>query len=134
MPKSICSITKTKCGRPFPPSDIDVYPCDCCETFFAHEIFERYKKKCGGYIGDMQGLCLIIADETQKMIGGEVVAGFLMMNGGQRSHWWVEKEGIVYDFMGDVYQKTEFNFHRKEEHRNKEIFESLLPRYEKYRL
>ncbi len=96
----------------------------------AQEIFDRYKKS---YNNEMQGLCLIIADETQKAIGGDIVAGYLCMCGIQRPHWWVEKNGIIYDFMGDVYKK-EINFHRKEEHRNREIFESLLPRYEHYRL
>lgn len=96
----------------------------------AKEIFDRYKQS---YDGEMQGLCLIISDETQKSIGGEVVAGFLCMCGIQRPHWWVEKEGNVYDFMGEEY-KNEINFHRQEEHRNKEIFESLLPRYDRYRL
>lgn len=113
--------------------DVDVYPCDDCDTFKTFEIFDKYKKKCDNCIGDMQGLCLIIADEMQKAIGGEVVAGFLCMNGGRRSHWWIEKDGIVYDFMGDAYV-NEMNFHRQEEHRNKEIFESVLPQYEKYRI
>ncbi len=96
----------------------------------AHEIFERYKK---AYNNEMQGLCLIIADETQKAIGGNIVAGYLCMCGIQRPHWWVEKDDIIYDLMGDAYKK-EINFHRKEEHRNREIFESLLPRHEHYRL
>lgn len=97
----------------------------------AREIFERYKK---AFDNEMQGLCLIISDETQKAIGGEVVAGFLCMCGIKRSHWWVEIEnGKVIDFMGNEY-KNEIGFHRREEHRNKSIFESLLPKYEHYRL
>lgn len=132
MPKSTCSITNKHWDNiPSPPPDVDIYPRDNCNISTAYEIFEKYKK---AYDNEMQGLCLIIADETQKVIGGEVVAGFLCMNGGQRSHWWIEKDGVVYDFMGDVYQKSEFNFYRKEEHRNREIFDSLLPKYEKYRL
>lgn len=118
------------CDKPYPPSNIDVYPYDSCDFAKAREVFDRYKK---AYGGEIQGLCLIIADETQKTIGGDVVAGYLWMCGIQRPHWWVEKDGTIYDFMGDEYQK-ELNFHRSEEHRNKDIFESVLPRYERYRL
>lgn len=125
MPKNICSIINSPCE-----SDIDVYPCDWCDFAIAKEIFDNYKI---AFDGDIQGVCLIIADETQKAIGGEVVAGFLCMCGIERPHWWVEKDGIIYDFMGEEY-KEEINFHRREEHRNRDIFESLLPRYEKYRL
>ncbi len=107
--------------------DIRCYNSDIA---IAYEIFDKYKE---AYDGDMQGLCLIIADETRKAIGGEVVAGYLCMNGGERSHWWDEKDGIIYDFMGEEY-KEECGFHRREAHRNRELFEFLLSSYEHYRL
>jgi hypothetical protein len=94
------------------------------------EIFQRYHS---AFDGDVQGACIIIADEIQKAIGGECVAGHLCMCGIERSHWWVEKDGKVYDPMGDEY-KDEMCFDRREAHRNMEEFEVILPRYEKYRL
>jgi len=96
----------------------------------AQRIFQKYYT---AFDGEIQGCCLVIADEIKKVIGGEVVAGFLCMCGIERSHWWIEKDGEIFDPMGDKY-KNEINFHRREEHRDFEIFLSLLPRYEKYRI
>jgi len=45
----------------------------------AKGIFNKYNE---AYDGDLQGLCLLIADETQKAISGEIVTGYLRMNGG----------------------------------------------------
>ncbi len=94
------------------------------------KIFQKYHS---AFDGDVQGACIIIADEIQKAIGGECVAGHLCMCGIERSHWWVEKDGRVFDPMGDEY-KDEMSFHRREAHRSREEFEVILPRYEKYRL
>lgn len=96
----------------------------------AQEIFQKYHS---AFDGDVQGACIIIADEIQRAIGGECVAGHLCMCGIERSHWWVEKDGRIYDPMGDVY-KDEIGFHRREAHRSREEFEVILPRYERYRL
>ncbi len=94
------------------------------------KIFHKYQS---AFDGDIQGACIIIADEIQKSIGGECVAGYLCMCGIKRSHWWVEKDDIIYDPMGDKY-KNEWGFHREEAHRSKEEFDIILPIYEKYRL
>jgi len=96
----------------------------------SQEIYQRYHE---AFDGDVQGACIIIADEISRAINGTPVAGFLCMCGIERSHWWIEKDGITIDPMGDRY-KDEINFHRKEAHRSLTEFNTLLPRYEKYRL
>ena len=85
---------------------------------------------------ETQGCCLLIADEIQKVTGGEVVAGWLTWYGGscRRSHWWVEKDGVTLDPMGDYVLSFEVATGRNEEHRDRAIFESLLPRYEQWRI
>jgi hypothetical protein len=95
---------------------------------------EIYKKYHDRYDGEIQGCCLLIADEIQKAVGGEVVAGFLTFSGHKRSHWWVEKEGQTIDPMGDHILSFEDYPGREEEHRDFELFEELLPNYEQWRV
>ncbi len=112
--------------------------CSCEEAMYeiemdrqtATKIFHKYHS---AFDGDVQGACIVIADEIRKAIGGDCVAGYLCMCGIERSHWWVEKDGRVYDPMGDMY-KNEIGFHRREAHRNREEFNAVLPKYERYRL
>jgi len=98
----------------------------------ANAIFDRYKIK---YNGEVQGCCPVIADEIQKSVGGEVVAGELTWYGGscRRAHWWVEKDGERLDPMGDWLLSYEEGTGRCEHHRDRSIFESILPEYERWR-
>lgn len=97
-------------------------------------IYQRYCARYGA--NELQGCCLLIADEIQGAIGGECVAGYLKWYGGScsRSHWWVEKDGVVFDPMGDELLKWEVGTSREEEHRDRCIFENLLLSYEIYRV
>lgn len=96
-------------------------------------ILSRYHSTYGC---NLQGCCLLIADEITKAIGGEVVAGELTWYGGscRRDHWWVEKNGEVIDPMGDEFLSGEEYTGRIEHHRNRPLFEKLLPVYEKWRI
>jgi hypothetical protein len=87
------------------------------QDFTAEMIHEKYK---AAYGTNLQGCCLLIADEIADTVGGEVVAGELTWYGGscRRTHWWVEKE-----YTG-----------RLEAHRDRGIFDSVLPQYERWRI
>lgn len=102
------------------------------ENKLEFEIYEKYKK---AYDGEVQGCCLLIADEILKNIGGEIVAGYLTWYGGscRRSHWWVEKDNQIIDPMGDEFLKYEDYPGRKEVHRNLDIFRKNLLNYEQWR-
>lgn len=95
-----------------------------------------YDKYMTAFDGEIQGCCLLIADEAQKEIGGEVVAGYLTWHGGscRRSHWWVEKDGKTLDPMGDYLLSFEDFPGRTIEHRDRSIFNALLPQYERWRV
>jgi hypothetical protein len=97
----------------------------------AEKIFERYKR---AYDGEVQGLCPVIADEIQRAIGGDVVAGYLHFFTNQRSHWWVEKDGVTFDPMGEWALGGEPGFRREIVHRDRNTFEAILPQYEQWRL
>lgn len=99
----------------------------------ASAIYQRYVK---AYDGEIQGCCPLIADEIQRAIGGEVVAGYLTWNGGacRRSHWWVVKDGEIIDPMGDALLKYEQAPGRDEEHRDRSTFDDILPGYERWRV
>jgi hypothetical protein len=99
----------------------------------AEAIFRRYLKH---YDGEVQGCCPVIADEIQRAIGGEVVAGELTWFGGscRRTHWWVEKDGQVIDPMGDWFLEREIAPGRDEHHRNRATFEAILPDFERWRV
>lgn len=88
------------------------------------------------YDGEVQGCCPLIADEIQKAIGGEVVAGELTWNGGscRRTHWWVEKDGETIDPMGDWMLRHEDYPDRVAHHRDAGIFRRILPQYERWRI
>jgi hypothetical protein len=58
-----------------------------------------YLKYCTRY-GFPQGLCKDIALELQSVLGGKVVAGYLVFPGHKRSHWWLElDDGEIADPM-----------------------------------
>lgn len=96
-------------------------------------IFAKYRDHYGS---NLQGCCLLIADEIQRAIGGEVVAGELTWYGGscRRGHWWVEKDGEVIDPMGDELLSWEEGPGRVEAHRDRATFNALLPQYERWRV
>ena len=79
---------------------------------------------------------MLIADEIAEVVGGHVVAGYLTWYGGscRRSHWWVDKNGQTIDPMGDEFLSSEESTGRTEVHRNRMVFDSLLPQYEKWRV
>lgn len=97
------------------------------------KIFTKYQSEYGR---NLQGCCLLIADEIKREIGGDAVAGELTWFGGscRRTHWWIEKEGVVIDPMGDEFLNGEVAPGRHEEHRDQEVFASLLPEYERWRV
>lgn len=99
----------------------------------ASRIFEKYRR---AYYGEVQGCCPLIADEIQRAIGGEIVAGHLTAYGGsvRRSHWWVEKDGAVIDPMGDWAFSPKDYPGREEAHRDRAIFQRILPQYERWRV
>ena len=96
-------------------------------------IFSKYQR---AYGSNVQGCCLLIADEIIDAIGGVAVAGFLTWysRSCQRSHWWVEKDGKTIDPMGDDFLSTEQATGREEVHRDQVIFADLLPGYESWRV
>ncbi len=95
-----------------------------------------HEKYASHYNGETQGVCPLIADEIQRAIGGEVVAGELTWYGGscRRTHWWVEKDGQVIDPMGDALLAYEVAPGREEAHRDREMFLRILPNYEHWRV
>lgn len=99
----------------------------------ALEVFNKYKT---AYDGEVQGCCLLIADEIQKETGGKLVAGELTWYGGscKRTHWWVEVDGITLDPMGDELLKIEDYPGRVKIHTDSRIFYKLLPDYERWRV
>jgi hypothetical protein len=99
----------------------------------AEMILEKYKAVYGS---NLQSCCLLIADEISDTVGGEVVAGELTWYGGSclRTHWWVEKDGQTIDPMGDEFLCGEEYTGRVEAHRDRTIFASLLPQYERWRI
>lgn len=99
----------------------------------ATDIHLKYFRR---YDGDVQGCCPLIADEIQQAIGGEVVAGELTWYGGscRRTHWWVEKDGQTIDPMGDWLLRHEEYPGREEKHRDRAIFDRILPQYEQWRV
>jgi hypothetical protein len=96
-------------------------------------IFDLYQMKYGS---EIQGCCLLIADEIQRTVGGDVVAGELTWYGGscRRTHWWVEKDGQTLDPMGDWLLSFEDQTGRCEHHRDRAVFDSILPNYERWRI
>lgn len=95
-----------------------------------------YEKYVNAYDGELQGCCLLIADEIQRTVGGEIVAGQITWYGGscRRTHWWVVKDGQILDPMGDALLRHEVAPGRIEIHRDRSTFDALLPEYEKWRI
>lgn len=98
--------------------------------------YDIYKKYKDAYDSDVQGCCLLIAKEIIDTIGGEPVAGELTWYSGscRRTHWWVVKDGEIIDPMGEDLLSTEVAVGRMEVHRDINIFESLLPRYRRWKI
>lgn len=89
------------------------------------------------YDGDIQGCCPLIADEIQRAVGGDVVAGEITFFGGtqRRTHWWVCVDGLTLDPMGDDMMSDPRDFaERVEIHRDRATFEAILPAYEQWRV
>lgn len=88
----------------------------------SNDIFLSLRDKCGGSVLDMQGLCAVLAMHTYLVCNcteQNVVGGYLTsVTGWRRSHWWIEKDGLVYDPMGDCYI-CEPGFKRVVEHRGR---------------
>ena len=99
----------------------------------ARLVFERYR---AAYGDEMKGCCPLIADEIQRRVGGEVVAGELTWFGGscRRTHWWVEVNGVTLDPMGDWFLASEVAPGREEHHRDRATFEAILQQYEQWRI
>jgi hypothetical protein len=98
----------------------------------AQLVFDRYVDY---YDGEIQGCCLLIADEIQRKIGGELVAGEIAYGGtGIRTHWWVEKDGEIVDPMFAHFFCEEDYPKRTELHRDRRIFDQNLPNYEQWRV
>ncbi len=112
-------------------SPTDLHPATDVEA--ARAIFRRYYDH---YDGEVQGCCPVIADEISATIGGEIVAGELTWHSGscRRTHWWVEKDGVVLDPMGDWLLEPEMATGREEHHRDRYVFDAILPRYERWRV
>ena len=95
-----------------------------------------HAKYTAAYGSNLQGCCPLIADEIQRSIGGDVVAGELTWYGGtcRRTHWWVEKDGQVVDPMGDDFLRSEVATCRIEAHRDRATLDAILPQYERWRI
>ena len=100
----------------------------------AQAVYRKYHDR---YDGEIQGCCPLIADEISRATGGEVVAGELTLMGGsiRRTHWWVDLRGVTLDPMGDnIISHPDDYGDRVEMHRDRAIFEAILPRYEQWRI
>lgn len=96
----------------------------------AQEIYDRYNDH---YDGDTQGCCVVIAMEIAKTIGGECVAGYIDYRYGQRSHWWVEKDGEIVDPMAQHYFAKDPYTH-VEVHRDVSEFLKCYENYRQYEI
>lgn len=80
-------------------------------------IFNWWNHRLGG---ELQGACAIVAAEIYFELAckdEDVVGGYLTSaTGWRRPHWWIEKDGKVYDPMGDEY-RNEPGFKREVAHR-----------------
>ncbi len=100
----------------------------------AEEITAKYAAVYGR--SNLQGCCLLIADEIAERTGGELVAGYLTWYGGscRRTHWWVVLGEQLLDPMGEEFLAGETYPGRIESHRDPVLFRSLLPAYERWRI
>ena len=99
----------------------------------AQAIFQKYYDR---YDGEVQGCCPLIADEINKAVGGDVVAGELTWYGGmsRRTHWWVDLDGTRVDPMGTWFLAMEEGPGWTEVHRDRWEFDAILPQYEQWRV
>lgn len=96
-----------------------------------------YRKYHDHYDGEIQGCCPLIADEISCATGGAVVAGEITFFGGsqRRTHWWVDLRGVILDPMGDAMMTEPRDYaERVEIHRDRAIFDAILPQYEQWRI
>lgn len=100
----------------------------------ARDVHQKYVR---AYDGDIQGCCPLIADEIQRAVGGDVVAGEITFLGGcqRRTHWWVALGDLTLDPMGDdLMSHPDDHAERVEIHRDRSIFDTILPQYEQWRV
>lgn len=123
----------TECYMPGEHFRSECHTAEMMDDQYVEAIFERYRSHYGW---NLQGCCLLIAEEIIDAIGGEAVAGELTWYGGscRRSHWWVEKDGRTIDPMGDAFLASEEAPGREEHHRDQAMFQRLLPQYERWRV
>lgn len=96
-------------------------------------VSDIYTKYHNFYDGDVQGTCSVIADDIVNAIGGVAIAGFIDYRTSERSHWWVEKDGKIFDPMtDDKFYPNKYT--RKEVHRDQAILKRVLKHYEHYRV
>lgn len=76
-------------------------------------IYLTYKAR----YGFPQGYCGQIAEDIQKKIGGQIVAGYLVFKTHNREHWWLDLEGVIIDPMSDELMMSDPHTH-KEVHRD----------------
>jgi len=99
----------------------------------ADAIYQRYKTH---YDGDVQGCCILIADEICKATGADPIAGEITLYGGsvRRTHWWAQHGDTVLDPMGDDWMDPRDFPERVELHRERSIFHAVMPDYERWRI
>ena len=70
--------------------------------------------------GSAQGFCGHIAEEIQAVIGGEITAGYLILEKHhRREHWWVTlSDGKIIDPMADNLKLKFDSVEHQEIHRN----------------
>lgn len=91
------------------------------DTELANRVFQIFSEKLHG---EVQGACAVIAMNIwSELVAHEdssdpiVIGGYLTSaTGWRRAHWWIEKNGITYDPMGDEY-RGEPGFAREVAHR-----------------
>ncbi|MNY85801.1 hypothetical protein D3C78_20010 [compost metagenome] len=96
----------------------------------AQAIYDKYHEF---YDGETQGCCAVIAMEITKTIDGVAVAGYIDYYRGERSHWWVEKDGQIYDPMTEYYFSKDPHRH-VEVHRDQAEFLKVYNNYKQYEI
>lgn len=95
-----------------------------------------YRKYYQYYDGEIQGCCPLITDEVCRATGAVPVAGEITFYGGshRRTHWWADLDGMTLDPMGDALMDPRDYPERVEVHRDRTIFDAILPQYEQWRI
>jgi hypothetical protein len=70
--------------------------------------------------GNSQGFCGQIAEEIQAITGGEITAGYLILEGyHRREHWWVTlPNNQIIDPMADSFKSKYSSVEHEEIHRD----------------